>query len=219
MIDVEKLFNLVLPWAKGCPEPGVHEELVNAAREFCSATRIVQRPVTINSVENQQSYSLFANNTTTVQGIDQEEEPIDALSFQCQDNQNNTWALQQGYPTYWRTDVQPGPPWQYAFVPVNEVAFWQIPDAGPYILTGVIATKPRRGATVIADEIVREYDQAIAAGALARILATPNRDWSQPAIVPKYAAEFQAGISQARQQLIRAFTAGSYRARPRPFIT
>lgn len=190
----------------------MHDAVVNAAREFASKSLLARRTMTINTEAKTETYPV---------SVQQEEEILTPISVQGQRlvcaSSMNPWDLSAGDPAYWNSAISPGPPYQYCFLPYTSLSLWPVPDT-IYKITAVVAVQPRQGASVIADELMREYDQAIAAGALAMLVTVPNRPWSNPAAAPGYNAAFMAGISNARQAVIRRMNAGNLRSRPRPFI-
>ncbi len=211
MADIEGFFNLIRPWAKGCPEPGMQDALVTSAREFAAETLFVQRNVVVTT-----------NGTTPTQNYpiappSQEEEIIEVVSGQGVDSNGNIWPVKPGNPSFWNPGLAPGPPYQYKFVPYTSVSFWPIPNA-IYTITLVVAVQPRQGASVLPDEIMRRWDREICDGALGRLVTVPNRPWSNPAAEGKYVASFLSGVSKARSELLRQVNAGGSRARPRAFI-
>lgn len=211
MAEVDSHFNLIRPWVKGCPEPGMHDALVTSAREFAAETLFVQRNVvvTTNGATPTQTYSITAPT--------QEEEIIEVVSAQGADTNGNIWTVRPGNPSFWNPGVAPGRPCQYKFVPYTSISLWPVP-ADAYTITLVVAVQPREGASVLPDEIMRRWNREICDGALGRLVTIPNRPWSNPGEEPKYVASFLSGVSKARAELLRQVNAGGSRARPRAFI-
>lgn len=210
-VELDQFLNLVRPWAKGCPEPGMQDALVTAAREFAAETMVAQRAVQVSTVATPatQSYAVVA--------ASQEEELLAVMSAQGSDSNGNVWAINPGDPSYWNPGVSPGWPFQHAIIPYTQIALWPVPNA-VYTIKLVVAVQPRQGATVLPLELMRKYDRQICDGALARLVSVPNRPWSNPAMIGKYEASFASGKSMAKQDVIRGYNAGSLRARPRAFI-
>jgi hypothetical protein len=104
-----------------------------------------------------------------------------------------------------------------AFVPYTSIQLFPTPDSA-YTLNAVVPVQPRQGASVIADELMLRYDQAICDGALAWLVKMPARPWTNPQLAPGLEANFLAGVSGARADVMRSFNAGGTTARRRAFI-
>lgn len=86
----------------------------------------------------------------------------------------------------------------------NEVRLVATPTAAlTNGLTGRVVVYPMLSMTTIDDDIYNEFYEAIAAGALARLMAVPSQPWTSVQLVPYYSGMFEEGVSDARAKVSR----------------
>lgn len=87
----------------------------------------------------------------------------------------------------------------------------------PGSLTVTLALRPKRGVTEIPDGLASDYETALHAGALYRLLRMPGVAWSNPELAMYYGRLFRARRANAIAACNRGFAQGSVRAAPRRF--
>jgi len=84
--------------------------------------------------------------------------------------------------------------------------------------TVTLVTMPSRDALDIPDSVGSRWDQAIADGALFRLMTVPQTDWSNPQLADTHMQLFQRAVDEAKGGSARGQSHVSLRVRPRPFI-
>ncbi len=193
-----------------CPNPTLVAAYVRAARKFCTETRWLRREVVGVTVAGTRQYSLGSDDDLDIVGI--------RAMTGASSTPNQSWPLTPADPTGWNSNAQPGMPRQYCYVPEGQFAVHVPPDAA-YTLTVTVEVAPKKGTTVLPEELLVKWDRGIADGATEYLLNLPQQPWSNPALAAqKYGRQMQAAINNARGEVQRAFNTGTSMARiPRRF--
>lgn len=180
MIELDSLMHLVLPFAPGCPEPTAVEHLRKAAQKFCERTRI-WRVCSDFDVEGGCDEVLCLPSYAQLHEIEQawfncielEARAFGSFDRHCQEDGNPHYITQS---TAKSVRLVPG-----------------AQEKGTLKLH--LFVKPSNDAEDIPD-CLGEFEQALADGALSRILLLPNQPFSDPAMAGNYAAAFQAELDR-----------------------
>lgn len=192
MAEFYRFLPLVLPYAMTCPEPVAEAHLRWAAIDFCEATRPWRYVDTL---------------TTT--GVNPEPIGIPAGSEIHQIEE--AWFDERKLD---RVSYVDGSPYANMGEGMPSVIYQDGPDAVVLSPTTVgslrisLFLKPAVNANTLPDFFLSQYAQAIANGALARILMIPDQPFSEP----QRAAVFAAAFERAKAKNFRAGSAGQQRA-------
>ena len=206
MRDLYELAPHVLPWVPTCPEPLMIQYLRQAVIEFCRRTR---------SWRSEEVYRLIS--------ADQ-----DINLVTCCDS-----VIHEIERVRYREDDQSA--WQHPLQPAafEEVDDWQGSEATPVMFTQRIPNtlrvcpfttgeikvtmylKPDQMAQTIPDYIVEQYPDVIAAGALAKLMLLPGRDFTEPNQSMMYQAMFDEACDRHFRDNLRGQQRARVRTKPR----
>jgi hypothetical protein len=189
-VSWDKFLPLMAPHLPGCPDLTMRQALAKAATEFCERTHLWREELDEElTVAGQANYQLFA--TSTVEKY---------LSFAC-----NGTELTPTHPSMlsgdWRDAT--GEPTHYFLVNDAEIQLYPTPDAA-YSLRCLAVIKPKATATGIDSFIYDAHEDPIASGAVARLMLTPGKDWSNPQLAVVHGQLFEKGIDNARARDLRS---------------
>lgn len=209
---------LVLPYAPGCSDQMAYQALRQTAIDFCMRSALVQRITQSDIVADTQDYDITV--------------PSDMVFSQ---------VLGVGWQGQWLTPVSPdqvlsdvaligaaigiaeplsgSPSFYFQKLPTDAtVSLYPIPDTA---LTNGLTIKaaffPAEDATTVEDALYDDYAAAIAAGALMRLVTTPNQMFTAPTMAPAYLATYERGVSAAKRQKQRGKLPSDLRVRPQRF--
>ncbi len=177
MTDLDTFIPEVLTAATGCPGFVAKRAILNAAIEFAHGTWFIQEDhATISLVEDQADYELTNPTNHKIVGIVHvlvDDEPID------------------GYSAAERSQIEPGwrdsdnkatePDWYLEDIQGSTKKIWLYPlpsaDKADWIKVR-LALVPAKSATTIDDCYADEHFDALVAGAIARLLMIPKKEWT-----------------------------------------
>lgn len=81
----------------------------------------------------------------------------------------------------------------------------------------LVAMQPTQTAATIPDDVFANYAEAIAAGAIARIVGLPKEDWTDMTLAKAKRDYFEEQIGKAAMQAAKGFSRGRRRARMHAF--
>lgn len=176
----------VLPHVPGCPMPMVDDAILKAVIDFCNRSRAYRfSPADIAVVASTADYTVSDLPATTaiawLLAAELDDVPLDLLD---PGSVPQSWATEEGAAS--------------AAIVASETAIGlrQVPDE-----TGTLrvrlALRPSLTATTYPDEFHNLYQEAIAAGALAKLFAQPNKPWSAPGLVTDCRNKFDSAINAA----------------------
>jgi len=185
-------YDLVVPDLPGCPFAMVDNALRESAIAFCeqSLAWSYQHP-DVAVVAATALYPFVPPTGAVVHAITYAE--FAGTAIECNVGESGImiydWRNQTGTPTY----VLGG---------ATELTLVPTPDADG-TLTLTVALKPTPDATGIDDSIFNEYREGIISGALGRLMLSPKKPYSNPAMATYHQQQFtikagQAGMRQAR---------------------
>jgi hypothetical protein len=180
----------VLTHLKGAPIALVEHELRNAAIQFCEAAPVwVEDFTPINVTPSGEDYVV-----TLPAGV----ELVRVVNawFMGGELVRKTpgeltvlydhWRAQTGTPQFWT---------QLKFDRLTLVPRQNVTEAEA--ITGLAQCKPGAEATGVPDEVYAQWYMSIVHGALAQLLAMPEKPWSQPQLAQYHGGLFAAGILAA----------------------
>lgn len=210
--SIDSLFPLVKPDVGNCPNETVRLAILRAAIEFCERSLVIDidaAPIVL--VADQPNYALTLPADTTLVEV------LDLFGPQLPLNCQSFDDLVLKFPD-WQTAKSSLP--TDCAVRGGELLLVPMPSADTPAGTQLkprVAVKPTVTATTIPDELVNRYGEAIADGALSRLLKLRNKPWSDPATAKDRNQDFQTAIDKARIDALHGLARGSLRAKPRAF--
>jgi hypothetical protein len=198
-VSYEQFFSNVMPEVPGCPEITAFNAIQNAAIEFCEKSLILQvdhDPVTV--LAGIVDYDLEPPTDTLVVKVmrawleGNELTPLAPDLVKGPEVYNRLFSSYQSQPTTPSAFLQKDP---------RTVSVWGLPDK-KYTngLTMRVAIKPTRAAEVIDDLIYEDYYEAIASGALSRLLNSQGKPYSSRDGAAVAERQFRQAINLARQR-------------------
>ena len=200
--------------APGCPEVLVIQVVRDAAIDFCTRSNFIQRdhdPIT--ALAGVSNYDL--------------DPPIGQLVVKVMKCWYKNYELTPVAPDYINApafynatidDAVPLGAEPSMFTQKDERTFSVYPIqtmTTANALTLRVSLKPTRASTSCEDSLFEDYADVIAHGALSRLLASPGKAYSNPSLVVMHAAQFMAGVNEARQRASRGNVRSSMQVRMR----
>lgn len=206
MADLSVLTNRVAIYAPAAPDPLILEMLREAADELCTRTRAwIVEPDAIDIEIGEARYSV---------AIEATQLPVEIIELRL----DGVRLEPENLPDWTRSAAEwpasTGLPTKYALVAPNEVVLNALPAAAGS-LQFKVAVKPARASTRVADWLVADQQDALVAGALARLLLLPNRPWTGPDLAAIHAGTFNEKVSALSWRAAKGFAASGPTARPR----
>lgn len=190
MADLSDFSQLVRIFVPGAPDNAIEFAVRESARRFCSLSWFARRSITVTMEGDQPSYALTPSSNAEeiigVHAVERDEKPLHPTKPELV-------VTSEGTPNEWY------------FEPSATLVLNPYPDAsmdGETILVR-IATQPTLTAETIADDIVREYRQCIANGAIAWLLAVPKQPWTDPQMGQNMERKFLAQCMRAKEAALR----------------
>lgn len=202
-VNFSQWYDDVLPHAPGCASAMALDAIRKAAIEFCKETRVwrYEHPaVTVSA--NVAEYPFTPPTDTVVSEI------LDAWY-------DGVWLEPLGPDELadingnWLTWTGPRPIY---VTQSDERTVRLVPEPTVTLadgLTMLVALKPAHDATTIEERLYEEYREEIACGALARLLMSPKKPYSDPALGPQKAAEFRSHCNIVYNRAARGHTRAS----------
>lgn len=182
----------VLPHVSECPIPIVDDAILKAVIEFCNRSRAYRfSPSAISVVAGTANYAVSDLPAGMViawlLAAELDDDPLDLLDPGT-------------IPQSWATET--GSPSTAIVYSETTIGLRKAPDAAGS-LSVKLALRPALTATTYPDEFHNLYQERIAAGALAKLYAQPNRPWSNPLLVADCRSRFDSGILDAEYRADR----------------
>ena len=193
----------IMPQAISCPEPLVKMHLVDAAIEFCERTGVVQytTPPTM-TVADTATYELDIPSGTQLDRVRivwLNGRPINVMS-----RGNNQHVSAHSLDVV----AQSGAPWGASVVEPNSITLTPPPATSDIQLVAYVSLRPTRAALKLDDSLYDRWLDAVAAGTLVRICATPGQPYTDPNQVARYGAILAQQTGLARVEANRGHMGG-----------
>ena len=177
MTNLSTFIPEVLTAATGCPGFVAKRAILNAAIEFARKTWFIQEDhATISLVEDQADYELTEPTNHKIVGIVHvlvDDEPIDEYSAAERSKIEPDWRDSDNTatePDWYLEDIQGSP---------KKIWLYPLPSADKDDWVKVrLALAPSKSATEIDDRYADEHFDALVAGAIARLLMIPKKEWT-----------------------------------------
>jgi hypothetical protein len=201
----------VLPHVPGCPKMAAKEEVLRACIEFCEKSLVWKNtPAAINVVSGTATYAISVpsgGQVVKLEALYHNGERLDPMTTRDLEGLYTDWTTETGTPLYYTQSV-----------PTSVIL---VPEPDTSITSGLRfqgVYKPTRTATTVEDFLYNDYAEEISAGAVARLLATHGKTWTNPDYAPAFMNKFMGGIGLAKIRASKNFTTQSLRVCNRPFI-
>lgn len=207
----DKFIPSVTPFVADCPGLVQIDALRKAAHDFCKETAawsITNDPV--SATANVAEYDLDSPSGAVIvalEGVLYNGVALTPKTPAQLDALLPNWAVATGTPSYY---------YRPSSASVVLVAMPEA-DAADAIVTRVAVAPDALTGTGVDSDISEKYIEAIAAGALARLLVMPGK-WANPQMAQVYAGVFRAAKSDARAIAYTANSSAQLRVRGRRFI-
>lgn len=216
MISYQQWRDEIRPFLPSCPDITIDWAVRSAAIEFCDRTWIALHEMDPEPPQlAQASYSLDTPNELEAVGVFQVFFGNNQLLPRSQEQLNAHFG---GYdPT-----TQTGTPRFFTrLADIDTITVLPAPDAAA-IVTGdtlkiVLAVKPTRDSSQCPDLLWRNWMEEIAAGAKAKLMATPSQEYTDAKLAGLYRQQFVNALGKAKIERMRGQVATSLVARPRRF--
>ena len=206
----------IRPHVYGCPTPTIDREIRNTCIEFFRSTSAYRHQLTdINLVAKQGLYTITTPAKTTmervVEGYVKDDATADHRQIfpitidELKDKYSN-WRSQEGHPNHWVHDL-------------NNLSILLFPIPIDAVTAGlrlwINLTPAQDAATGIEDYLYERYQDILASGTLARLMAAPNKRWSNPQEGDRRRRLYNAGKTRSTIEVFSSFTPTRLRTQPR----
>jgi uncharacterized protein YbdZ (MbtH family) len=199
MAAYESFLSRVLIEVPGCAEISAIQAIRDACIEFCEKSLVLVRdhdPVTVQ--QGVVDYDLEPPTGTLVIKIMQAWLDDAKLEPAAPDQVRHAALYNRDYASY---QSAASTPLVYVQKDERTVSLWPVPDK-TYTngLTMRVALKPTRSSSAVDDAIFEEYAETIASGALARLMISPGKPYTNPQVSGAHRLMFGQGVNVARQR-------------------
>lgn len=207
---IDTLLPQILPWAKAVPEQMAIDSARLAIIEFCRRTHVWRDTIEMSVITDKSLYEPqvgCAAQVVGVVGVSISGREIDPITEQELDNHSQRWRSDSGTPIRWLMDSP------------TTIRLYKTPDTT--IANGMevrAAVVPKRTDTEVDDFLINLYSEELADGALARLLAMPDKPWSNGKRAAVHRADFEVAIDQCLLQVRKSFTDKSLTVQPVRFF-
>ena len=197
MTPLTPFVNLLFPYVPGATDIALMYALRRCAIEFCMRSMVWKTLVTADMVASQTVYTVAADTDAVVSKVlavsvlGGRLEPIQFDELAQIDNWNMVMAAM---------------PTQYYLSQPGVVNLWPIPTMT--VTSGLlfqIVEQPSMTCATVPDFVYNQYGQAMVDGALAVLMSTPGKEWTNPEMAAWHRGEFEQQIAMAMQQASEAF--------------
>lgn len=206
MVAITLFVPEVKPYLVGCPEPMAIMHIRHAAIEFCEKSRYWRENLTpINAVANTSSYTLAPPADALIWDVVSVRHNGKELSSAIEDDiTGNDWRSQTA------TDAR-----SWFAGERDNIRLVPTPSASGTANIDVRAVvKPSRTTNNLPKQLYDNYLEHIAAGAMARLMAIDNVEWSNPSMVARHENVFMAGVDKAAIEAAKGYNRAPLRTRP-----
>lgn len=205
-------YNQWLPYVQvalpGCPTPLILENIRQAIITFCAQTkywRVTLAP--FYTLADQPEYTLEYPVDTKIVAVEtirfgEQQAVLTPTTEEEMDACVNSWRN-------WT-----GTPGRYMQTMTDSFRFDRIPVVGS-LVNVLVSLKPTQDAQQVDERVYEEWKDAITSGALARLFAMPNQEWTDVNIAGYHMAIYQQGIDEATLRANQGYAKKKvFRAKP-----
>lgn len=201
---VDDFYDSVMPFCAGAPYTSLAYGVRNAIEFFCTFTHVLQEDLTLAAVDGQRDYTLIP----TLEGAGdvkiERTLQIKKVSFGGKTLKPTTRRELDRVYSDWEEGESDEPISYFSDEP-DTLSIYPIPQGATGNFIVRIATVPKKQAQEYRNVLLEVYKKVIADGAISYIQQIPNT----PAFNAESAAvkwqQFEAGIANAKREVIRGF--------------
>lgn len=174
----------------GCPRAMVFDAIRQALIQFCGQTMIWRYECpAINTIIGVNSYPLEIPSYAQCVSVrslnyDNRRPPLKEKTIEQLYRDDPTWTTTGGAARY------------YAFKSPNVVVLGRVPDELVQIVA-VVALKPKQAVIEVDELLFEDYRDAIASGAIARLMLQAGKAWSNPQLGALHEGKYQDAADKA----------------------
>ena len=179
---------------KGCPNPTMLHAMQQAAREFFKKSESYVFRIAATNVA--------ALTTAVTIALPTEMELYRPLDMTYNNNRVGTTSVEAANAAFgqWDNPEQASVPSGIMRASITELSLVPIPSAALVGgLQGTVSLIPSRRAAGVEESFLDEHGDAIALGAISKLVGMKGTDWYAPDILGYYAAQFQTAIVDAKR--------------------
>ena len=182
----------VLPYAPNCFEEQARVAIRNACIDFCRETHLLQEDLDpVGAIRGENTYDVDVPSGYVLAQI------LSLYYVGRRLERKSQLELERLYTRDWQTLA--GTPRVFTQFDTTTFTVALTPaEAVANAFTGRIAFMPSRASTVVEDVVFERYLDEIVAGALARLMVTPDQPYTDLRQAAANAARFRTGVSLAR---------------------
>lgn len=182
----------VLPHAPNCFEEQALVAIRNACIDFCRDTQVLQRDVMpVSTLEGDGAYEISVPAGYVLGQV------MSLYYMGRRLERKSQLELEKLYSRDWQSLT--GSPQAFTQFTQDEVTIVPRPSyAKDDAITGRISLVPTRTSATVDGVLFERYLDDIAAGALARLLLTPEQSFTNPSLAAAYAVRFRQGVASTR---------------------
>lgn len=186
MATWESFFDDVMPEVPGALTPVVAHAIKRAAQEFFQRSKVWKTDVTITAQAGVPNYVLDAGDQLS---------PGEVISAQSLKIHLTDEDMEAAYGNDWRQAT--GPAIALFQTMPGSVRLYPAPDENGQAVVLSVSVYPSDEATGIPDDLAVRYRKGIASGALASLMLSSKKPYSDPNLGIDHRAKFEAAIGQA----------------------
>lgn len=204
-------YDHILPDVNGVTSAVVDFTLRQVCIEFCERSGIHSTQVTaMDIVADTAAYSLTSPVSGTepyqVKAVWFDGRPLDMAPMDALASVNPYWATEESAESWAYTQRQP-----------DQIILYPIPtEAVTAGLRVEVLLRPTQDASGLTDWIAGRYMRQLAAGVKARLMAQPNRPWTNVEYAAVYNAEYRDALTRATIDANRSLMRAALSVRMRP---
>lgn len=205
MIELDGFLPVIMPHVAGCPEPTAFGKIIEAAQEFCERTRLWRDEDTFTLSADGCNIPCAPVGATVfqIEAAFVDEQQLEPISYPELNRQSPDWRNQDGQARY-ISQALPG-------------SVVVAPGKAEGKLRLVTLLRPADDADMLPDFLLTEYRQAIADGALARLLMIPTQSFSDPERAAYFAMRFESKLNALFAQNVKGQQRAPARTKARYF--
>lgn len=185
-VEISSLYPQIRRYAPGCPDAILLEEIRLAAREFCQRSRWLRQILFMDTVADQNTYTLVPEDASV------EVIGIKAMEY---DGEPLTPGKPEEHPH------ETGRPEYFFYHPASEFILMPTPDTSEtQILNINMIVQPIITTTTLPDTLTQGHERTLVYGALSRLLMMPGAAWENANLALAYEDRFHNRVEGAKAQ-------------------
>lgn len=185
MTDLDIFLTNIMPYAPGCPEPTAFKQIVLAAQEFCTRTRLWRECDTFNVTPSSCNFVCVPSGAVLfeLESAHFNGSPLEPISIGDLNKRHPRWRTFEAGIGQWITQTE-----------LDSVMI--VPRCTGKVELSTFL-KPADDADQLPDFLSTHYRQCIAEGALANILMLPGQPFTAPDRAQYYSLLFNSKVDKA----------------------